>query len=318
MPEDEGVVMDMPSDMLEADRAQREQGILEASQTLERIARQAARRENPSLAETDMDLSETKVYLNVHQLSKAKKSLKRAEVTLEELEEDVLTLRRSIAMLHRLLVHKHITLEEAERILYKLREATAAAEMGDIRASTGEIEDLLEDMIGGNTSTLNPFLFRHFWMGVDTRWPAGGETGVLLVRIINDGPIPMPMLRLKPPVPEGWTATPANVDLPIIAPGGNIPLRFEIQPNFRLSSEDTPLTRKLSVATAYEMRSGEITVTMRVQNRSMEPLSEILLSPWLPPGFTAEELPFIRTLAPDEVAVVRMPLRINLGQGGEL
>jgi len=85
-----------------------------------------------------------------------------------------------------------------------------------------------------------------------------------------------------------------------------------------LSSEDTPLTRKLSVATAYEMRSGEITVTMRVQNRSMEPLSEILLSPWLPPGFTAEELPFIRTLAPDEVAVVRMPLRINLGQGGEL
>jgi len=34
----------MPSDMLEADRAQREQGILEASQTLERIARQAARR----------------------------------------------------------------------------------------------------------------------------------------------------------------------------------------------------------------------------------------------------------------------------------
>ena len=318
MPEDEGVVMDMPSDMLEADRAQREQGILEASQTLERIARQAARRENPSLAETDMDLSETKVYLNVHQLSKAKKSLKRAEVTLEELEEDVLTLRRSIAMLHRLLVHKHITLEEAERILYKLREATAAAEMGDIRASTGVVEDLLEDMIGGNTSTLNPFLFRHFWMGVDTRWPAGGETGVLLVRIINDGPIPMPMLRLKPPVPAGWTATPANVDLPIIAPGGNIPLRFEIQPNFRLSSEDTPLTRKLSVATAYEMRSGEITVTMRVQNRSMEPLSEILLSPWLPPGFTAEELPFIRTLAPDEVAVVRMPLRINLGQGGEL
>ena len=32
-------------------------------------------------------------------------------------------------------------------------------------------------------------------MGVDTRWPAGGESGVLLVRIINDGPIPMPMLR---------------------------------------------------------------------------------------------------------------------------
>ena len=77
------------------------------------------------------------------------------------------------------------------------------------------------------------------------------------MRIINDGPIPMPMLRLKPPVPEGWTATPASVDLPIIAPGGNIPLRFDIQPDFRLSSEDVPLTRKLSVATAYEMRSAK-------------------------------------------------------------
>ena len=318
MPEDDTVVADTPADMLAQDRARREQGILEASQTLERIARQAARRENPSLAETEMDLGEAKVYLNIHQLSKAKKTIKRAERTLEELEEDVLHLRRSIAMLHRLLVHKHISLEEAERILYKLREATSAAEMGDIRASTEEVEDLLEDMIGGNTSTLNQFLFRHFWMGVDTRWPAGGEAGVLLVRIINDGPIPMPMLRLRPPVPEGWTATPSNVDLPIIAPGGNIPLRFDIKPDYRLGSDDTPLTRKLAIATAYEMRSGEITVTMRVQNRSMEPLSEVLLSPWIPGGFVAEELPLIRNLAPDEVAVVRMPLRINLGHGGPL
>ena len=98
-----------------------------------------------------MDLGEVKVHLSLHQLSRAKKSLRRAERTLEELEEDVLHLRRSIAMLHRLLVHKHISLEEAERILYKLREATAAAEVGDIRTSTEEVEDLLEDMIGGNT-----------------------------------------------------------------------------------------------------------------------------------------------------------------------
>jgi hypothetical protein len=66
------------------------------------------------------------------------------------------------------------------------------------------------------------------------------------------------------------------------------------------------------------MRSGEITVTMRVQNRSLESLSEVLLTPWIPSGFTAEEVPFIRNLASDEVAVIRMPLRINLGQGGAL
>ncbi|MDG1539081.1 MAG: hypothetical protein P8Q40_04035 [Candidatus Poseidonia sp.] len=298
------------------DIASREAGILEASQTLERIARKAARRNNASLTESELDLGEAKVYLGMHNLSRAKKNIKHAESILESLEEDVLHLRRSIAMLHRLLVHKRISLDEAEHILFKLRESTAAAEVGDIRAATEEVEYLLEDLIGGNSSTLNPFLFRHFWMGVDTRWPAGGDSGVLLVRIINDGPIPMPMLRLKPPVPEGWTAFPPNVDLPIIAPGGNIPLRFEIKPDYRMTSEDVPLTRKLSVATSYEMRSGEITITMRAQNRSMEPLSEILLSPWLPAGFTAEELPFVRQLAPDEVAIIRMPLRINLGQGG--
>ena len=318
MAESNPFAMDIPSDMLAQDRAARQRGIVEASHTLERLARQAARRENPSLEETEMDLADAKAFLGIHQLTKAKKSIKHAEKTLNDLEEDVLTLRRSIAMLHRLLVHKHITLEEAERVLYKLREATSAAEKGDIRGATSEVEDLLEDMIGGNTSTLNPFLFRHFWMGVDTRWPAGADSGVLLVRIINDGPIPMPMLRLKPPVPVGWSATPPNVDLPIIAPGGNIPLRFEIKPNFRLGSEDIPLTRKLSVATSYEMRSGEVTVTMRAQNRSMETLHEVLLTPWIPPGFIAEEVPFIRTLAPDEVAILRMPLQINLGQGGDL
>jgi hypothetical protein len=48
----------------------------------------------------------------------------------------------------------------------------------------------------------------------------------------------------------------------------------------------------------------------------MEPLHEVLLSPWIPDGFVAEELPFIRTLAPDELAILRLPLSINLGQGG--
>ncbi len=42
--------MEVPEDVMREERALREQGIREASQTLERIARQAAKRENPSLA----------------------------------------------------------------------------------------------------------------------------------------------------------------------------------------------------------------------------------------------------------------------------
>ena len=49
---------DATADLLAEDRAAREQGIREASQTLERIARQAAKRENFSLAESEMDLGE--------------------------------------------------------------------------------------------------------------------------------------------------------------------------------------------------------------------------------------------------------------------
>ena len=104
---------DAMDDLMAEERALREKGIREASQTLERIARQAARRENPSLAESEMDLGEVKVHLSLHQLGRAKRTLRRAERTLEGLAEDVLHLRRSIAMLHRLLVHKHISLEEA-------------------------------------------------------------------------------------------------------------------------------------------------------------------------------------------------------------
>jgi hypothetical protein len=45
-------------------------------------------------------------------------------------------------------------------------------------------------------------------------------------------------------------------------------------------------------------------------------LQDIVLSPWIPPGFTTDSVPFINRLAPDEVALIRMPLRINIGSGG--
>ena len=62
---------EIPDDVMAQELAEREQGILEASQTLERIARKAARQENPSLSETEMDLGEAKVYLGMHQLGRA-------------------------------------------------------------------------------------------------------------------------------------------------------------------------------------------------------------------------------------------------------
>jgi len=297
-------------------KAEVEQRIMSASQELDSLVRDVVQQDSNSLAATEIDIMEAKNYLSLHKLRLAKTSVKKAEQALVSLEEDVLYLRRSIAMLHRLLKEKKIDRIEAENILLGLRKATSAAEIGDVGQAATEIEFLVDDLIGGNTSTLNPFFFRHFWLGVDTRWPAGGDTGVLLVRLINDGPIAMPAMRLSPPVPEGWSSIPSSVDLPIIAPGGNLPLRFDIKSEGRYGADEIPLSRKLAVSTAYEMRSGEIMVTIRAQNRSMEPLSDILLTPWLPPGYTTAKVPFVERLTPDEVAIIRMPLSIDMGTGG--
>ena len=287
-----------------------------ASTQLENIVQSMVSDDTNSLAATEIDIMEAKKYLSLHKLGRAKNSVVKAEQALVNLEEDVLYLRRSIAMLHRLLNEKKVERGEVENILLRLRNATSAAEIGDVSQAANEVEYLVDDLIGGNTSTLNPFFFRHFWLGVDTRWPAGGDTGVLLVRLINDGPIAMPAMRLSPPVPEGWYSEPSSVDLPIIAPGGNLPLRFNIKSNDRFGADEIPLSRKLAVSTGYEMRSGEVMVTIRAQNRSMEPLSDIVLTPWLPPGYTTLKVPFVERLSPDEVAVIRMQLTIDMGRGG--
>ena len=125
-------------------------------------------------------------------------------------------------------------------ILMRLRDATSAAEVGEVGTAASEVEGLVDDLIGGDTSTLNPFLFRHFWLGIDTRWPAGGDMGVMIVRIINDGAVTLPMMRMHPPVPEGWFADPEMIDVPSIAPGGNLPVRFEVTADRRYGADEIP------------------------------------------------------------------------------
>tara|TARA_B110000444_G_scaffold260425_1_gene307322 strand:- start:18236 stop:19282 length:1047 start_codon:yes stop_codon:yes gene_type:complete len=287
------------------------------SRDLETMVLGVAQNDANSLAGTELEIGEAKRFLRSHNLRKALASVKTAEASLIELEEDVLYLRRNIAMLHRLLNEKRVSEADIETILLRLRSATGAAEIGDVGGAAGEVEYLVDDLIGGNTSTLNPFLFRHFWMGMETRWPAGGDEGVLIVRIINDGPVAMPPMRLSPPVPEGWTATPSSVDLPTIAPGGNLPVRFNVSTNRRQSADEIPLSRKLAITTGYEIRTGEVFATIRAQNRSMEALSDILLTPWFPPGYTSDKVPFVARLAPDEVAIIRIPLRLHMSSGGQ-
>ena len=179
---------DAPSPNEQGNESMSEQAIA-ISRDLETMVLGVAQNDANSLAGTELEIGDARRFLRSHKLRRALASVKNAEASLVELEEDVLYLRRNIAMLHRLLNEKRVSEADIETILLRLRSATGAAEIGDVGGAAGEVEFLVDDLIGGNTSTLNPFLFRHFWMGLETRWPAGGDEGVLVVRIINDGPV---------------------------------------------------------------------------------------------------------------------------------
>ena len=290
--------------------------LIRASRELEHIV-YGVSRDDSSLAATEYDITEARSSLEQHQLMRASRSVRRAEKALSALEEDVVDLRRNIAMLNRLLKEKTLTEAEIEIILRRLRNATGAAEVGEVGYAAEEVEQLIGDLVVDSAVALNPFLFRNFWMGVDTRWPAGGETGVMIVRICNDGTRPIPEMRLAPPVPEDWQCVPESIDLPIMRPGDVILVRFEVKPGLRFGLDEIPLSRKLAIQTGYEVEAGQVRVTMRVQNRSMETVRDLLLQPWMPPGYRTNTLPLVEKLSPDETGVVTMPLVIDMGDGGE-
>ncbi len=289
--------------------------LIRASRELEHIVYGVSSGDS-SLDSTEYDIIDARLNLEQHKLFKAKKSVKKAEKTLSRVEEDVVELRRNIAMLNRLLKEKTIQEAELEIILRRLKNATGAAELGDVAYAAEEVEQLIGDLVVDSAVALNPFLFRNFWVGIDTRWPAGGETGVLIVRICNDGSRPIPEMRLSPPVPKEWQCYPESVDLPIMRPGDVILVRFDVKPGLRIGMDEVPLSRKISIQTGYEISAGKIDVTMRIQNRSMETIRDLLLQPWLPPGYKADTLPLIEKLSPDEVGVISMPLIIDMGDGG--
>ena len=290
--------------------------LIRASKELEHIVYGVSGDES-SLAATEYDINDARTSLEQHKLSRARKSVRRAEKTLASVEADVVELRRNIAMLNRLLKEKTLTEAEIETILRRLRNATGAAEIGEVGYAADEVEQLIGDLVVDSAVALNPFLFRKFWLGVDTRWPAGGDNGVLIVRLCNDGNRPIPEMRLAPPVPKEWQCIPESIDLPIIRPGDVILVRFEVKPGLRFAIDEIPLSRKLAIQTGYEISAGQVNVTIRVQNRSMETIRDLLLEPWMPPGYKADVLPLVEKLSPDETGTIVMPLSIDMGDGGE-
>ena len=279
------------------------------------VVRQVTEADNKSLVETEFEVQQAKINLQDQRVLTANKSLGVAEKNLSEIEDDVQRLRRSIALLHRLLRDPEILRGELEKILMGLRNATAAAEIGEVSMAATEVEYLVEDLVGGTSATLNPFLFRNFWFSLTTKWGQGSSQGVLIVNILNDSNRPLPSMRLSPPVPDGWTVDPKWIDIPRLPPNGYLFLKFAVRPNVMPSGDTEILDNKLSVATGYRVRQGTVNVSMRVENKGMEDLHNVLISPWLPPSFIAASVPKIRHLPSGGTAHIRMPIAIDFGQG---
>ncbi len=277
--------------------------------------RQLTEADNRSLVETEFEVQQAKISLQDQRVMSANKALQVAEKNLSSIEEDVQRLRRSIALLHRLLRDPEILRGQLEKILTGLRNATAAAEIGEVSMSATEVEYLVEDLVGGTSATLNPFLFRNFWFSLTTKWVQGSNQGVLIVNILNDSSRALPSMRLAPPVPDGWSVDPEWIDIPRLPPNGYLFLKFSVRPNIMPTGDTEILDNKLSVSTGYRVRQGTVNVSMRVENKGMEDLHNVLISPWLPPSFIAASVPKIRHLPSGGTAHIRMPIAIDFGQG---
>ncbi len=288
-----------------------EEEIMAARDEMEQITHGVVQVEEAAAEGVDYWLHLARLQLESHRLFGAKRSVSKAQKELQELGASVLDLRRSLALMQKLISAKPGTTDEIELVLRRLRNAAGAAEMGHVALAAEQVESLIGDLAGGDMSTLNPFLFRSFWVGIETRWPAGGDTGVLMLRILNDGDRDLPAMRLAAPAPQYWRAEPESVDLPTLPPGAYIHLKFNIIPASGYGMDVAPLSRKLSILSGYAVRQGKIRCTVRLQNRSMEPLGNIIVVPWMPPSFVAPTVPLIQRLAPDEVTNIHIPMAIE-------
>ena len=250
-------------------------------------------------------VGDARQQLEGHDLFSAWRSIRKASKGVKTMEKDVKNLRRNIVLLHRLLQEKNVAETELESVIRKLRSVSIHAEDGEMEDAANVVEGLIGQIAGSDTSTLNPFLFRTFWLGIESRWPAGGDYGVLLVRLLNDGTRPLPPMRMRAPAPRGWISEPEWIDLPNLPPGGFVPIGLDTP----------PVARRLSVMTAYEVRQGDITCVVRIRNKSMEVHRDILVRPWIPSSFTCESIPLIKSLAPDDIAAFRIPLNIAFDGG---
>ncbi|MDP6662069.1 MAG: hypothetical protein QF760_02045 [Candidatus Thalassarchaeaceae archaeon] len=157
------------------------------------------------------------------------------------------------------------------------------------------------------TEAASPFLVNNFFLSIGTKWPEGHGYGLMVVTLENLGDNNIAPMRMDPPVPFGWSATPRMTEIPEIPPEGFIEIGIEIRPSGAFP-QTALLGTSISVTTGYLVNYGDVEVQIRVENRTPKAMEGLLLDPWMPEGFETMRLPLVENLGPGDV--VHVPVEV--------
>lgn len=238
-------------------------------------------------------------FLWNHRPFKARKDLREANRDAEFLEKQVVRLHRSLLALEQHLSSLDELTEEERRAMGMVTDGLIDLDQGDWESAIDSFRSAISDL-SESGGRVNPFLVGRFFLTVEARWPPEMEHGLLLITIENLGTNALPSFRMAAPAPMGWIAEPKAAEVPTIPPGGFIEMGIKIHPTGTIS-ENLVLAKKVSIVTGYLADMGDLTVSTRVENRTLKSLEGFVIDAWLPRGFAARRLPFVQNLAPGEV-----------------
>ena len=245
----------------------------------------------------------------------ARRGIQHARSDVGKLRNQIGRMHRSIAMLHTIMRERSASETELVDILLTMKTAETLILRGAFDEASNQLTNLVDHLLV-NSAALNPFVFYEFWMGVEARWNLGEENGQLLVNIENTSENPLPSFNMKAPTPPNWRASPPTQIIPRLAPGESAKLLFNIIPSAMASIRDIgapgSLQENLSIITGYTLSTHGLTMDTRVENKTTEKMTEVLIMPWIPPGWTTNSWPYIRVLSPKKVEYVTISLQTKI------
>ena len=241
----------------------------------------------------------------------ARRSITQARNDIDQLKTQVGRMHRSIGMLHTIIRERSTTETELVDVLLTMKTAETLILRGAFDEASLQLERLVEHLLI-NSAALNPFIFYEFWMGVEARWDIGSENGQLLVRVENTSPGLLPGFNVKAPVPPNWRSSPPSQAIMALNPGESTDLVFNITPSAMAAIREVgapgSLQESLAIQAGYNLTQAGLSIDCRVENKTEETMTEVLVTPWVPPGWKTNSWPFIKSLEPNQVEFVTIYL----------